>query len=244
MALLTPASLATTRGYVRNLILERTGDNGLVTDAEANDIINISARMLWLRIATKWPEAFAQRSAASITVAPGATVAFTAITSGAVVNLFKVLNAYVGPVGASETSMQMIRPFSKATGRHVYEPSAFPRQDLLPARFYAEGQSIGFSPPIVGSFDVRFQFVQMSPDMVGDTDLIWGGFLSPYHDTVAMLAVQMALSKDASGPASFSSLFAYLDTSLTENFGAPKSYLNSGYYASNPYEASPGESRP
>lgn len=242
MAFLTPASLSATRGYLRNLILERTGDNGLVTDPEANDIINISARMLWLRIATKWPEAFAQRSTASLTVASGATVAFATIQPTG--NIFRILNAYVGAVGAPEFSMQMIHSFSKAAGRHVYEPNAFPRQDFLPARFYIEGQTVGFSPPIIGSFDVRFQWVQMSVDMVADIDLIWGGFLPMYHDTVAMLAVQMALSKDASGPASFSPLFSYLDTCLQENFGAPKTMGNTGDYASNPYEAQPGESRP
>lgn len=239
MAFLTPASLVTTRNYVRNLVLERPGDNGLITDTEANDIINIAARMLWLRISTKWPEAFAQRSAASITVASNATVSFNTISAGA--NIFRVLNAYVGPVGATEVTMQMIHPFSKAAGRHVYEPYTFPSQDLLPARFYVEGQSVGFSPPIVSSFDVRFQWVQMPADMVLDVDIIWGGFLPAYHDTVAMLAAQMVLAKDASGPGSFAPLFQYLDTCLSENFGTPKP---DGQYTANPYDSSPRENRP
>lgn len=239
MAFLTPASLSTTRGYVRNLVLERTGDNGLITDPEANDIINIAARMIWLRISTKWPEAFAQRSAASLTVAPGATVPFNTISASA--NIFRVLNAYVGAVGTTEATMQMIHPFSKAAGRHVYEPNAFPRQDFLPARFYVEGQTIGFSPPIVGSFDVRFQWIQMSADMVADGDLIWGGALPTFHDTVAMLSIQMVLSKDASGPQSFAPVFSYLDTVLQENYGIPKP---TGEYTANPYDTAPGENRP
>lgn len=236
MAFLTPASLSATRNYVRNLALERQPDVGLITDSELTDIVNIAARTLFLRIATKYPEPFAQRSAASVAVAASSIVPFTAISAAGGPQVFRVLNALVGPTGTPEIGMFHVNPFDRLAFRRIYEPTAFNRPSLLPVRFYVEGTNVIFTPVIGIGFDARFQWVQMPADMVGDSDTIWNGLLPMYHDTVALYSLQLVLAKDASGPQSFAPLFQYLDTSLADNFGPPAQ--------ANPYKNSPAETRP
>jgi hypothetical protein len=227
-ALLTPSSLLVLRSYVRNLALERAGDTGLITDAELNDILNIASRMVWLRIATKYPDVFAQRSASNVVVPASGIVAFASVSASS--NIFRILNAYAGVTGAAEGTMSMINTFDRVASRHVYEP--YIPAPALPFRYYVEGNNVVFSPVCSGTYDARFTWAQMPLDMVADGDLLWSGLQPMYHDTVAILGVQMTVFKDQ--PMAFAGVFQFLDNMLTANFGPP----------SNPYESTPKEVRP
>lgn len=242
----TPLTLATCRSLVRNLVLERAGDVGLVTDAELNDIINFAARSIWLHIATKYPDVFAQRSAASFTVTSG-VVPFSSIVAsgGGSGNVFRILNALVGPVGTAENAMEQIHEFDKVAARHVYEPGAggtptgLVAQPALPYRWYVEGTALFFSPQTTGNFDTRIQWVQQPQDMTGDTDTLWGGQLAMYGDTVCGLAAVIVQAKDRSA---FDGVFTVLDQMLVENFGNPRYQLHDT--PRNPYAEVSKNSRP
>lgn len=236
-----PLTLATIRGYVRNLILERAGDVGLITDAEANDLVNLAARIIFVRIANKYPDVFAQRSATNITVSNATMgVPFTSIVSGGASagHLFRILNAQAGAVGATLGQLDQVSVFSRAADRHIYEHSnsgtGFFAAPAIPARFYVEGQTVYFTPITSGSFDCRFQWVQQPQDMTADADTLWGGFLPQYGDLVGILAASLAVSKDGQAQTPVDKFLQYVDQILVEQFGPP----------ANPYEEQPAEMRP
>lgn len=238
-ALNTPASLSQLRSYVRNLVLERTADTGLITDTEANDLINIAARTLFVRIANKYPDSFAIRSATSAAVPSTGIVPFqgaapsvvsTATGAPTTGNIYRMLNAYVGATGTAEFSMEFCHPFGKVSDRHVYEPGlggtvgGIMQPVILPARWYVEGATVVFTPvPPSNTFDARFQWTQMPQDMTVDGDLAWEGKLPYFHDSIAMLTSVMVFSKDSNLLTPADSVFRYVDQILQEQFGPPQS---------------------
>jgi hypothetical protein len=219
------------------MVLERTGDTGLITDQEANDIINSAARILFLRIATKYPDVFAQRSSASVAVPANCVVPYTTLATG---DVFRILNTYAGVTGAPESQMVMINNFDRVADRHVYESA--PTAPALPYRYLIEGENVVFTPITAGTFDARFCWVQMPVPMALDADQCWGGMLDAYHDHVAMFSAMMVTIKDSSGPSAYTQFYAMLDDLLAENFGKPHTFT--GQYIQNPYSTSPREGRP
>lgn len=217
------ATLATLRGFVRNMVLERTGDVGLVTDAEANDLINIAARSLFLRIVSKYPEVFAQRSAANVAIPVTGILPYGTITAG---NIVRVLSAYVGVTGAAETAMDFCPPFEKTRDRRIYEPVSMPfgiltTLPILPYRWYIEGQNVIFTPLTRATYDARLAWVQRPTDMVADTDNAWGNVLTEYHDFIATLASLLVLAKDQNNPAAFQGFYQYVDQMVSDMFSLP-----------------------
>ena len=236
MALNTPLTLSTLIAYVRNYTLERTGDVGLITDTEATDIINAAARMIWVRIVTKYPDTFAKRTPANVTVTAGSPLTFVQIDGGTGHQVYKVLLVAVGSVGAALSALDPINSFDRITYRQVYEP--MPSTQILPARpyrYYVEGENVYFTPQQTsGNFDCRVSYVSQPQDMVAASDQLWGGLLPQYHDMVAILASMMVYGKDGNLQTGFNGIFQYLDQVLTEHFGPP----------SNPYSENPKEFRP
>jgi hypothetical protein len=245
----TPLTLLAVRNYVRNLMIERASDSLLGTDQELNDIINLSSRCVWLSIVTKYPDVLAQRSAASIAVTTG-SVAFSAIVAsgGGAGNVFRILNALVGPTGTAENAMEQIHEFDKVSARHVYEPgvggtpTGLVAQPAIPYRWYVEGTTLFFTPQTTGSFDTRVQWVQQPQDMTGDTDTVWQGQLAMYHDAVVTLSASMVQNKTASMPNSADPVLQALDKSLEENFGPPRHPYHD--QPRNPYAEIPKNARP
>jgi hypothetical protein len=251
----TPLTLANCRSLVRNLILERAADVGLVTDSELNELINFSSRNIWLRIATKYPDAFAIRSTNSMTVTAGTnSVSFATIaasnagnTAGGG-NVFRILNALTGPVGTAEPAMEQIHELDKVSSRHVYEPgvggtpTGLVAQPAIPYRWYVEGQNLFFSPQCTGAYDVRVQWTQQPKDMTADGDIVWEGQLAMYHDTVCALAAVTAETKDGMGTPAANIIFTMLDQSLNENFGLPRYPLHDA--PRTPYSETSKNSRP
>lgn len=231
----TPMTLTTLQAYVRNYTLERTGDVGLITDQELIDIINAAARMIWTRIATKYPDVFMTRTPTNQTVTAGTSLAFTSFATPGH-QVYKIVLVAVGPVGASLQQLDPINSYDRVTYRQVYEPT--PTTQILPAfpyRWYIEGENIFFTPQQTsGNFDCRVSYVAQPLDMVNAGDTCWGGLLPQYHDWVAVLASLLVYGKDGHLQNGFSGIFQYLDSILTEHFGPP----------SNPYSENPKEFRP
>lgn len=212
--------LGTLRALVRNLVLERTGDTGLITDSEANSIINTSQRLLFNRILAGWPEAFAQRSAANVTVASTGIAALTTFASGIV----KVLSAEVGAVAAAPGVLVPIPPLKKAK-----ESLAFKRVGTtvtVPARWYVEGGNLVFLPVPSGTFDCRIVYVSAPTDMTNDVDTAWKcgtiSMLPELHDTIAILASIIVLTKDSADSSGYKDVFTYIDKVMDGRFsGSP-----------------------
>lgn len=211
------ATLGTLRGQVRNLVLERTGDTGLITDTEANEIINIAARVLFLRIASRWGEALAQRSSVNLAVSASGVVPLASLSPTTAV--VRVLDARVGTTGAADTALRVVRPFNKAQERWVYEGTS-----PLPFRYYIEGVNLVFVPPALATYDARFVWVQMPADMSADGTSAWDGKLPEHHDTIAVLASIMVLNKDGNPQAPFAPAFEYIEKVMTDRFGPPGPY--------------------
>lgn len=214
------ATLGTLRGMVRNLVLERTGDNGLITDTEANEIINIAARLLFVRIVAKWPEAAARRSGANVVVPSSGVLGFSTITSPNANRLLKILDIRAGATGAAETAMRTVKPFGKVTEKGIYEGSTA----AIPSRYFVEGNNVVFAPLPAATFDCRVTWVQMPTDMTTDVSEAWSQDLTEYHDVIAVLASIMVFNKDQNKNAPFTDVFAYLERSLEERLGPPGPY--------------------
>lgn len=217
----TPLTLGSLKSVVRNLILERSGDVGLVTDTELSEIIQFASRMIWNRIATRYPETFGKRSGANLvpTVASGVyLVPFSAVTANAS-QVFKILNVYVAATGAAEGSMKSLPSFDRTRERWLYEPAVSP--PALPSRWYTEGNTIYFSPNPSATFDCRVAWVELPQDITSDADTLWGGTppAAIYGDTVAVLAAKMALSKDQKLQTGYDAVFQYIDSVMQEQMG-------------------------
>lgn len=231
----TPMTLTSLQGYVRNYVLERSGDNGLITDSELTDIINAASRMVWLRIATKYPDVFMSRTAANKTVTAGAGLTFATLDATNGANIFRIVYLAVGAVGATADKMSPLNEFDRVTFRHIYESYISTKvAPALPYRYYVEGKTIYFTPVTSGSFDVSASYIYQPQDLTIGADTLWGGLLPMYHDSIAMLAAMLVYSKDGNLQTGFQPIFQYLDAVLTENFGPP----------SNPMDSSPKETRP
>lgn len=234
-AYLTPMNLTTLQAYVRNYTLERTGDVGLITDTELTDIINAASRMVWARIATKYPDVFTQRSPSNLTVTAGSPVAFSTISATVGANIYKVLFVAVGPTGATLAQLSPLNEFDRVTFRHIYE--SVPTGQLAPAlpyRFYIEGQNLFFTPVTSGNFDCRVTWVSQPQDLVAGADVLWGGLQPAYHDFVAVLASMLVYHKDGNLQSGFNGILQYIDQILVEHFGPPM----------NPMGEDPKENRP
>jgi hypothetical protein len=215
----TPFTLLTLRTYVRNYILERLGDVGLVTDTELTDIVNASSRMVWNRIATRYPENFAKRSAANLTVTSTTmAVSYSTVTSNPN-QVFKIVDVRVGAVAAAESAMKPIPSFERTRERWVYEMA--PAAPAIPSRWYVEGNNLYFTPYASANFDCRVTWVELPQDMSGDSDTLWSGTTPAafYGDTVAILAAKMALAKDQKTQTGYDAVFQYLDTIIQEQMG-------------------------
>lgn len=213
------ATLGTLRGMVRNLVLERTGDTGLITDTEANDIINAAARLLYVRIATAWGEAVAQRSAANVVVPSTGILPFNTISAAAAI--VRVLDVRAGSTGNAESSMKPVRAFNNVQEKWLYDGAG---TVAVPHRFFIEGTNVIFSPLPSATFDCRVTWVQMPTDMSADGDAAWGGKLVEHHDAIAFLASIMVFNKDQNVKAPFSEVFAYIEKVMTDRFGPPGPY--------------------
>jgi len=228
-------TLTQLQNYVRNYTLERAGDVGLITDAELIDIINAASRMIWVRIATKYPDVFATRTASNLTVTAGQPVPFSTVASPGH-QIYKIILVAAGPVGATLSQLDPLNSYDRQTYRQVYEP--MPSTQVLPTRpfrWYVEAENIYFTPAITsGNFDVRVSYIPMPNDLVSGTDNLWGSLLPQYHDWVAVLAAVMVYGKDGHLQNGYTPIFQYIDNILVEHFGPP----------SNPYAESPKEYRP
>lgn len=216
------ANLGTIRSQVRNLVLERSGDTGLITDSEANEIINMASRILFNRICEAYPEPFALRSPINTTVTAGSSTPFTSISSSA----SRILSVSVGSVGAAATALKPIPPLRKPKDSIVYaNPTVLP---ALPSRWYTEGPRIYFAPLTSGSFDIRAVYVGPPADMASDADPVWYfgsiSVLPELHDAIAVLASLMILAKDSANTAPFKDVFAYVDKIMNDRFGGASQY--------------------
>jgi hypothetical protein len=233
-------TLGEARSLVRNIILERVNDTGLVTDAEANELINSASRLIYIRIATKYPDVFAQRAAAPVNItAPQvltSSAPFSAFAGAGTV--FRVLNVWAGAQGALDSAMQQINNFDRVSDRQVYEPAPTPLP-ALPFRWFTEGETLCWSPAVSGVFQINASWVQMPATLAGDSDVIWGGKQVGWHDFVALFAATMASSKDSGA---VPQLYSILDGMLGENFGTlgPMPMR----YSVSPYNSMPKDPRP
>lgn len=209
-------NLGSLRALVRNLVLERNGDTGLITDGEANDLINVAHRQLFNRLVGRFPDLFSQRTVgANLAVPSSGILPFSTVTTG---NVHEILHVLVGPTGAFERDMRHLVPFDKSQDRWVYEPQGLLAS--LPARWYVEGNtSIVFTPLTNAGFDCRVAWIQVPVDMAIDADVPWGGRLQEYTDHIAMLATIMVLGKDSNGNPTPMAVFKYLDDLMQSDMG-------------------------
>jgi hypothetical protein len=239
----TPMTLTLLQSYVRNYVLERTGDNGLITDPELIDIINAASRMVWLKIATKYPDVFTSRTPANLTVTAGSSLAFSTVSAGSGVNIFKILFVNVGAVGSTPDQLSPLNEFDRVTFRHIYESYVSTNiKPAIPYRYYVEGQNVYFTPATAGSFDCRVVYIAQPQDMTAGGDILWNGLMPMYHDSVAMLASIMVYAKDGNLQTGFTPVFTYLDSVLMDNFGPMRNPYNDKPI--NPMSEHPKENRP
>lgn len=209
------------RGLMRNLLLERNGDNGLITDTEANELLNVAARMLATRVIAVAPEhfAFTPEKDTDYTVAIGGNppvvyfediLADLALASGAEIAKVMVVKVRLDTPPVGVTSATVSLPEIDIDKAGLYENWGFPNT-YLPFRYYVSTDAVRFVPSTIAPYQAEFVVSVVPPPMTQDSDEAWSGKLLHLHDTIAVLASMMAIGKE--DPAvGLKPVFTYIDS--------------------------------
>jgi hypothetical protein len=189
---------------VRNLILERVGETGLVSDAQIRSFVRRANRTVWKDAVKRWPAPWAARTATLTYSAAAGKVAMAvvggedpedsgdlALTFGAA-NVHKILYLEVSYLGGWFPLFS-----SEADERWQTEPgipvaAAAPR---IPQSFYIEGEYLYFTRPPAGDLDFRAVIVPVIPDPIDSEHMLQGRF-PQHHDAVATLAAKLCFMRD------------------------------------------------
>jgi hypothetical protein len=194
---------------VRNLILERAGEVGLVSDDNIRSFVRRANRTVWKEAVKRNADAWKVRTPdilfpvtndLALDIIGGAnpdTAGDLAITFGAALvhKVYYIEVQYLGdyyPVG----------PLNNPEDTYIYEPGtkifAGPHQ---PANWYIEGQKLKFTPPPLMPLTIRARYVPAIPDPVDQEHMLQGRY-PQHHDCVSTLAACLCFKKDekASSP--------------------------------------------
>ncbi len=194
---------------VRNLIMERTGENGLVDDKGIRSFLRRANRTVWKQGVKRNPDAWKERTADFTfpqspgyfaidslggvdpdagSAAAGSDLALSFGTSP-IHKLCYLEVFYLGdyyPVG----------PLNNPEDRYIFEPGtkifAGPHQ---PANFYIEGGNLRLTPPPLMDLTCRAVVVPVLTDPADSEELL-GGRYSEHHDVVTTLAARLCFAKD------------------------------------------------
>lgn len=182
-------TLGELRDEVRDAVLEKASDTGLIPDTASLDRwINRANRDVY-RQAVEWnPTPWIERSA---DVAYAAPLSFAAIAGpGKPVRSVHLVRAKLG------SDYYAVDPLEEGALDFVgYEPASG-GGGLLPSRWYVEGRALWLTPPPVGPTELRVSFVREAAAMAAPADPALGGVLGDHHDLVALTAAQLLYRKD------------------------------------------------
>lgn len=188
---------------VRDMILERVGENGLVDDEQIRTYVRRANRKVWEKAIKQTPRPWETRSAeVDFPVADGklplsvlagedaSQAGDLALTFGAAaVRKVTYLEA------SHDGSWYRVRE-GIASERWTVEPGGLSYvRTGPPAFFYIEGMDLRFSPPPASALRVRATFVPSLPDVQDQEHLLMGRF-PEYHDLVATEAARLCFMRD------------------------------------------------
>lgn len=200
-------TLTQLQSLARNLAFERSGETGLITDAELIEILNVASRAIFFRLTTLIPDRLAERANVGAATDP---TAFSAIaTSGQ--PIYKVVAVRYG---TNKVPLPILKNPADAI---AFEPApATP----VPQRWFVEGTTVRFVPfynyPV---FTAEFTFIRTPADMASGSDIPWGGALAEHHDKIAILATKLIYHKDERAQTPWDAFFQYLDQLMADQFG-------------------------
>lgn len=199
-------TLTQLQSLARNLAFERSGEVGLVTDAELTEILNVASRAIFFRLTTLAPDSMAER--ATVGAATDPTTFSTIAPSGQ--PIYRVVAVRYG---ANKVPLPILKNPADAI---AFEPAG---ATPTPQRWFVEGSSVRFVPLYnYAAFTAEFTFIRTPADMVAGTDVPWGGVLAEQHDKIAILATKLVYAKDEK-TSPWDAFFQYLDQLVASQYG-------------------------
>lgn len=206
-ARLAAMTLFDARAFVRNLIFERSGRTGLVTETELTGIVDLAHRLVWKDIAQRNPDLIKERvvlaydplkggiplSEIGLPPMPVMRVTYVEVLEG---------DSFY-PVWAVDTSEERVG----------YEPG---RGSRLASKWYVENGLVRFTPELPAAATFRVTWVPHLPKLTCQSDLIFNGIegLLAHEDMVVVKAACIAYNKDEKGLTPFDSLYVELRDQL------------------------------
>jgi hypothetical protein len=189
---------------VRNLLLERVGETGLVNDNQIRSFVRRANRTVWKDAVKRYDTPWQTRTgtltfpAADGKISLGVVGGEDPLDSGdlaltfgaAVVHKISYLEvSYLGgwfPIFASDSEERW------QTEPGIPIAAAAPR---LPQNYYIEGQDLYFSRTPASDIDFRAVIVPVLPDPIDQEHMLQGRF-PQHHDAVATLAAKLCFMRD------------------------------------------------
>lgn len=186
-------TLASLEALMRSLIFEATGDVGLVTAAQAQELIQLANRQLTGEVMDLSPTIFAQRSADKSITSTGLDYSGTALDS---VGVHKLMMVEYKDSGGNYRQLSPIAYVEK----DLFEgPSWQIAPEYTAFRWTVLGERILLYPLPSGTVTARVTYLPVTSDIVdggGSPVAPFGGKFLQYQEIVGYLAACMALEKD------------------------------------------------
>lgn len=178
-------TLAQAVAEVRNLILERQGNDGLVTDDELRTIVRLANVIVWKQAAKKAPALFEETQPIEVAVPVGGVLLYSAIVvpPGEVHKVHYVERLSGG-------AWEPVFPLTDRGDRYVTEPAVGGE-----LRWMVRGLGLRFTPEPRAPIQARVS-VTLVPSDPADADPLLAGRCGVHHDAVIFKAAMLAYSKD------------------------------------------------
>jgi len=211
--------LTALRSLTRNLAFERSGDEGLVTPTELDEIINLAQRNLYVHISSLWPAVFAERSTEVFFNATAIqSVLFASlVTTGN--EPMKVTGVEVGAAGGM-TTKRVIPVLDRPEDAIVLQERGI-TYPVYPAAWWVEGRTVRFTKATSTDVNIIATIIRYPSELVLITDKPWGDKLQHHHDKIAILSANLIHLKDEKGDTPWSQLFSSFDEILVADLGRP-----------------------
>lgn len=185
-------TLASTEALMRSLIFEATGDTGLVSATQAQELIQLANRQLTGEIMDLSPSLYAKRSADKSIASTGLDFSGTSLDS---VGVYKLMMLEYKDSGGN---YRQLSPIAYLEKDQVEGPAWQIAPEYTAFRWTVLGEKIYLYPLPSGTATVRVTYLPVTSDIAdGGTPVPpLGGKLLQYQEIVGYLAAVMALEKD------------------------------------------------
>lgn len=187
-------TLADLRTLVREAVLEKTTDKGLIeSDTVLDRWINVANKSLWTLGLQRNPAKWAERSTNKTMTTTGAFALGGLIapaTADTLIHRVHLVERLYGTDWLPVFPMEGLNEHVEWDGPGSIEYAS------PDARFYVEGGNLRFSPAPTASVTFRAKFTRIPTDMTTGTDVALGGQYLEHHALVAFRTAQLFYKRD------------------------------------------------